>query len=87
MTTPAAYPSYESVMGPVLAAIANGTLIPPRPARKPLPALVLPAVSTLTPADRIEIDHYMHQDKENDGYEKRRVAKALKREFQRNSGR
>ena len=49
---------------------------------KPLPLLV----STLTLADRQEIDAYMHQDKLNDGYEKRRVAKATRRNFHRNSG-
>ena len=48
---------------------------------EPLPLIV----STLTLADRIEIDMFMHLDKENDGYEKRRVAKAIRRDFRRAS--
>ncbi|MES3041844.1 MAG: hypothetical protein V4730_11935 [Pseudomonadota bacterium] len=39
-------------------------------------SVVLPPV-TLTDAERIEIDMAMHQDKLNDGYERRRQARAV----------
>lgn len=57
------YPPYAEVMGPVLAAIANGTLIQPRPVRAPLPAVVLPTTSSLSLADRIEADLANNVDK------------------------
>lgn len=56
------YPLYAEVMGPVLAAIANGTLIPPRPARKPSPALSV-TFTPMTEAEAIAADLHNNVDK------------------------